>query len=80
MPRVHQIWRNVRLATLSEMLPGMGTVDHGLLAARDGRIIYAGPEADDPTLDAKDTIDCDSRWIAPGLVDYYTHLVYGGTR
>jgi imidazolonepropionase len=78
--KVDRIWRNARLATLSEARPGIGAVEHGLIAARDGRIVYAGPEADAPALEANETIDCDGRWITPGLVDCHTHLVYGGNR
>src|SRR5262249_10166715 len=25
-------------------------------------------------------IDCDGRWITPGLIDCHTHLIHGGTR
>ena len=38
------------------------------------------PESDAPSLDAAETIDCDGRWITPGLVDCHTHIVYGGNR
>lgn len=52
-----------------------------MIAARDGIIVYAGPRADAPTgLIAAESIDCDGRWITPGLIDCHTHLVYGGTR
>ena len=30
--------------------------------------------------DAIKRIDCEGRWITPGLVDCHTHLVYGGNR
>ena len=30
--------------------------------------------------DAVERIDCEGRWITPGLVDCHTHLVYGGNR
>ncbi|HUB84459.1 MAG TPA: imidazolonepropionase, partial [Rhizomicrobium sp.] len=43
-------------------------------------IVYAGPSADAPRFDATDTINCDSRWITPGLVDCHTHLIYAGDR
>ena len=60
--------------------PGLGIVENGLIAARDGRIVYAGAAADAPGLDAAETIDCEGRWITPGLIDCHTHLVYGGNR
>ena len=25
-------------------------------------------------------IDCEGRWITPGLIDCHTHLVFGGNR
>jgi imidazolonepropionase len=27
-----------------------------------------------------ETIDCEGRWITPGLIDPHTHLVFGGDR
>ena len=73
------LWHNARLATLAPARPGLGIVEHGVVAARDGRIVYAGPEANAPK-DATRRIDCEGRWITPGLVDCHTHLVYGGNR
>jgi imidazolonepropionase len=76
-----RIWRNARLATLAPGLPGLGPVEDGLIACRDGHIVFAGPAKDAlPTLDASEIIDCEGRWITPGLVDCHTHLVYGGDR
>ena len=43
-----RVWRNARLATLKESLPGLGIVENGAIAVVDGRIAYAGPEADLP--------------------------------
>ncbi|TJW41871.1 MAG: imidazolonepropionase, partial [Mesorhizobium sp.] len=43
-----RIWRNARLATMAEGAAGLGIVEQGSIVARDGRIIYAGPEADMP--------------------------------
>ncbi|MEP9367124.1 imidazolonepropionase [Xanthobacter sp. VNH20] len=78
--RCDRIWRNARLATLAPALPGLGVVEDGLVAARDGRILYAGPRADAPVFDAIENVDCAGRWITPGLIDCHTHLVYGGDR
>ncbi|HEV2652065.1 MAG TPA: imidazolonepropionase [Rhizomicrobium sp.] len=61
--------------------PGLGVVEGGVVASEAGRIVYAGPAADAPSgLDATDSIDCEGRWITPGLIDCHTHLVYGGDR
>jgi imidazolonepropionase len=57
-----------------------GSITHGLIAARDGRIVYAGPEADAPALDAPEVQNIEGRWITPGLIDCHTHLIYGGNR
>ncbi|MGH6701912.1 MAG: imidazolonepropionase, partial [Bradyrhizobium sp.] len=81
MPLVDHIWHRCRLATLSPSRQGLGLIDDGLIAANDGRIVYAGTVADAPSaLDAKERTNCAGRWISPGLIDCHTHLVYGGDR
>jgi imidazolonepropionase len=81
MTLVDRIWHRCRLATLSPSRHGLGQIDHGLIAASDGRIVYAGAATDAPSaLDARERIDCAGRWITPGLIDCHTHLVYGGNR
>ena len=77
-----KIWRNARLATLAEAQPGLGLVEQGAVASRDGRIVYAGPEAGVPKAlrDNATIIDCDGRLITPGLIDCHTHLVHAGHR
>ncbi|HEV2564936.1 MAG TPA: imidazolonepropionase [Microvirga sp.] len=77
--RFDRVWFNARLATLAG--DGLGIVESGAVAARDGRIAFAGPAKDLPTgWDAAERIDCEGRWITPGLVDCHTHLVFGGDR
>jgi imidazolonepropionase len=79
--RCDRIWRNARLATLNSARPGLGIVEEGLLACRDGLLIYAGPAADAPPgLEALQVEDCGGRWITPGLIDCHTHLIYAGNR
>ena len=79
--RCDRIWRNARLATLAPGRAGLGTVEDGLLACRDGLLIYAGPAADAPAgLEGLQVEDCEGRWITPGLIDCHTHLVYAGDR
>ncbi|CAN7214268.1 imidazolonepropionase [Pararhizobium sp. LjRoot235] len=77
-----RLWRNARLATLNPALPGLGLVENGVIAVDDGRILYAGSEADLPFTieDAGEVIDCGGRWITPGLIDCHTHLVHAGDR
>ena len=75
---VDRLWKNARLATMAGA--GLGIVERGAVAARDGRIAFAGAEAEPPALDARETIDCAGRWITPGLIDCHTHLVFAGDR
>ena len=72
------LWRNARLATMAGS--GLGIVEHGMVAARDGRILYAGDAGSAPRFEATETVDCDGRWITPGLIDCHTHLVHAGDR
>jgi imidazolonepropionase len=74
--RCDRLWKDARLATMT----GAGVVDRGVIAAKDGRILYAGPADDAPSFDAGEEIACDGRWITPGLIDCHTHLVHAGHR
>jgi imidazolonepropionase len=59
----------------------LGLVEGGAVASTDGRIAFAGPEADLPSpLSAAEMVDCEGRWITPGLIDCHTHLVFAGDR
>jgi imidazolonepropionase len=79
--RFDRIWYDARLATVRADLPDLGAIERGVVAVRDGRIAFAGPQADFPAAaDAAERIDCEGRWITPGLIDCHTHLVYGGNR
>ncbi|WP_319518807.1 imidazolonepropionase [uncultured Martelella sp.] len=53
----------------------------GVLAMRDGRIAYVGPEHGLPA-DCADfpVVDCGDRLMTPALIDCHTHIVYGGSR
>lgn len=79
--RCDRLWTNARLATMSpEVAAPYGAIEDGVVASRDGRIVYAGSRAEAPSFEAGETIDCEGRWITPGLIDCHTHLVYGGDR
>ena len=81
MTAIDHVWHRCRLATLSTAREGLGIIEDGLIAAKDGVIVYAGSAADAPTgLDSVTQTDCAGRWITPGLIDCHTHLVYGGNR
>jgi imidazolonepropionase len=76
------VWLNARLATLAPTQLGLGIIERGAIAAREGRIVFAGPEDELPTAlrDRARVVDCEGRWITPALIDCHTHLVYGGDR
>ena len=78
--RCDRVWIKARLATLAEGAPGLGVVEDGVIAAREGRIVYAGPAHEAPAFDAAETVRCEGRWIMPGLIDPHTHLIFGGDR
>ncbi|MEZ0168519.1 imidazolonepropionase [Microvirga sp. TS319] len=79
--RFDTVWFNARLATLAPAADGLGIVHDGVIAARNGRIAFAGPVGDLPTgWDSLEKVDCEGRWVTPGLVDCHTHLVFGGDR
>jgi imidazolonepropionase len=77
------VWLNARLATLAPERPGLGTVDKGAIASRGCRIAFAGLQDELPRAwvgRAQKIVDCEGRWITPGLIDCHTHLVYGSDR
>jgi imidazolonepropionase len=79
--RFDHIWHNAKLATMREDLPDLGVIEDGLIAARGGRVVYAGARSGFPVdAGAVEQIDCAQRWVTPGLVDCHTHLVFGGNR
>ena len=75
--QMEQRWTNARIATMAD--GDLGLIDDGVVAAKGGRIVYAGPADGAPT--AAGTVhDCKGRLITPGLIDCHTHLVHGGNR
>ncbi|MBB3657961.1 imidazolonepropionase [Rhizobium sp. BK650] len=76
------LWRNARLASLREDLPGLGIIEKGAVVYEGGRILFAGPEGELPSwlIEAAEITDLEGRWVTPGLVDCHTHIVYGGNR
>ena len=79
--RCDRLWYNARLMTIAVGSPGLGIVEDGLIAAKDGADRLLGPWADAPTgLDAEERISLEGRWVLPGLIDCHTHLVHAGDR
>lgn len=79
------------IATLRGPLPrtggalrNLGLVERGALAARAGRIVWVGPEAElegqvRPLPGAR-RLDARGAGVVPGFVDAHTHLCFAGTR
>lgn len=78
--RCDTLWHNANLMTLDDASGGLGIIRDGVVAANDGRIVHVGPAAQAPAFEAGERIDCNGRWISPGLIDCHTHLVYAGNR
>jgi imidazolonepropionase len=74
---MEQCWTNARLATMAG--GDLGLIDDGVVAAKDGRIVYAGPVTGAPAA-AGQSHDVEGRLITPGLIDCHTHLIHGGNR
>ncbi len=73
--------RHANLATMAQD-DGYGTIKNAaLLIDAQQRIAWLGPDKGVPaTLKVDREIDCQQRWITPGLIDCHTHLVYAGNR
>lgn len=80
MIQADRLWKGARLASMRPDLPGLGVIEDGIIAARDGRILYAGPAADAPAVTAVTVTDLEGRWVTPGLIDCHTHLIHAGDR
>ncbi|RZI37897.1 imidazolonepropionase, partial [Herbaspirillum sp. HC18] len=78
--QVDRLWTDARIATLSPAQAGLGVIEGGAIAAKDGRIAWVGPMQAMPAFQAAETVQLDGRWITPGLIDCHTHLVFGGNR
>ena len=78
--RVDRLFTDVRLATMASHRPGLGIAEDGVLATRDGRILWVGERRDAPAFEARETIRGEGRWLTPGLIDCHTHLVWAGDR
>jgi imidazolonepropionase len=63
---------------------GLGVIGDGALAARDGRIVWVGREAElggaVEMLDGAAELDAAGACVLPGFVDAHTHAVFAGSR
>ena len=79
-----------RLVTLDPNAEGaagrLGVIERGALAARAGRIVWAGPEAalaaqvDVAAVPLQRRFDASGSAVLPGFVDSHTHFVFAGDR
>jgi imidazolonepropionase len=61
----------------------LGVVERAAVAAADGTVVFAGPEASLPERSLApgcERMDAGGRAVVPGFVDAHTHLVFAGDR
>lgn len=79
--RFDRLWRRARLVTLARARAGLGLIDDGVIATREGRIAFVGAAAELPVgTQAAEELDLRGRLVTPGLIDCHTHLVFAGDR
>lgn len=79
MPFYDTVFTNAHLATMQESRP-YGTIPHGAVAVKDGRLAAVGPASTLPANSTDCVVDLGGRWVTPGLIDCHTHIVYAGNR
>src|SRR5215469_4813085 len=76
-----RLWRGAKLVTLAPQRPGIGLVERGAIGVANGRIAFAGEEAELPVgSEATQELDLQGRLVTPGLIDCHTHLVFAADR
>ena len=71
--------RNARVMTCDPDRPGLGVIERGSVALRDGRIEWVG-EGNAADFRAELELDAKGALVTPGLIDCHTHAVFGGDR
>jgi len=74
------LYRNARICPAGDLGE---TIEPGAIAVRGDRVAWIGNDGDLPpelVTPVPRTHDLARCWVAPGLVDCHTHLVYGGCR
>ncbi|WP_424814387.1 imidazolonepropionase [Roseococcus sp. YIM B11640] len=72
------LWTDARLVTMQGA--GLGVIEPGAIAVKDGVTAWLGPMSGLPATGAKRRHDAGGRFILPGFVDAHTHLVFAGER
>ncbi|MCC8931967.1 imidazolonepropionase [Rhizobium sp. 'Codium 1'] len=71
---------NARLATMAANSADLGTIGSGTIVIEGGTIAAVGEAGEIGLPHGADVIDCEGRWVTPGLIDCHTHLVHAGNR
>ena len=78
-----RVWRNARLATLApeQARPRHRRARRGRDPRRQDHLCRSGDTSCSAAATAgAEIVDCEGRWITPGLIDCHTHLVHAGNR
>jgi imidazolonepropionase len=82
-PRWDGLLLDCRLATLRDGGNAYGAIENAALGWKDGKITFAGSQTElpgKPDALSSQVESLDGGWIAPGLIDCHTHLVFAGNR
>jgi len=82
-PRWDGLLLDCRLATLCDTGAAYGAVERAALAWKDGKVVFAAPQAQlpgDHNALAANVESAGNAWVTPGLIDCHTHLVFAGNR
>ena len=58
----------------------LGIIENGADGIQDGRIVRVGARTELAGYRAKEVLPLGGAWVTPGLIDWHTHLIFGGTR
>ena len=72
------LWTGASLVTMHN--GRYNPIENGVLAVKDGLIIWLGTAADSPEFVTQVRHDFGGGIVTPGLIDCHTHLVFGGDR
>lgn len=72
------LWTGSSLVTMQD--GRYNIIENGVLAVKDGQIIWLGTEENSPDFVTAVRHDFDGGIVTPGFVDCHTHLVFGGDR
>jgi imidazolonepropionase len=81
--------RRARVMTCDPARPGLGIIERGAVALRDGLVAWVGPDAELPSDLARAAaaggpselvVDARGALVTPGLVDCHTHAIFAGDR